>query len=310
MLYTKQLTKMMTAGCIILLSILVASCTKRGDNLKLNPIPTPTFDIVNGSNGNNFILVNKTPGASIPNWRVSTGQSISGDSARLKLIFKGTYEVKLIVVTQGGLDSVTKTVTVAASDPTACDPSNAIGFIAGCTQKKWKLNPEAGTYKVGEGAGNGNWWSSGMDVVTGRACEFNDEYTFSFNAEGTFVYDNKGDFFADNNLGPQDGGCHPNSSFKPVQMPWASGNFTFSVVDGAGVRGLGQLKVNGLGAHIGLQKAYNGGEIGVGLGPTATSVTYDILEMRKNPGGAAYDILVVGLNIGGAGWWTFTLRSY
>ncbi len=310
MLYTKQLTKMMSACCIILLSIVVASCTKRGDNLKLNPIPTPAFDIVNGSNGNNFILVNKTPGASIPNWRVSTGQSFSGDSARLKLIFKGTYEIKLIVVTQGGLDSVTKTVTVAASDPTACDPSNAIGFIASCTQKKWKLNPEAGTYKVGEGAGNGNWWSSGMDAVTGRACEFNDEYIFSFDAEGTFVYDNKGDFFADNNLGPQDGGCHPNSAFKPVQMPWASGNFTFSVVEGTGVRGLGQLKVNGLGAHIGLQKAYNGGEIGVGLGPTATSITYDILEMRKNPGGATYDILVIGLNIGGAGWWTFTLRSY
>lgn len=309
MLHNLQLKQILTVAMITAVAMVFTNCTKRGDNLKLGTIPKPDFEIRPGANGNRFVLINKTPGASIPYWRTSSGESLSGDTANLYLVFEGTYQVKLLAVTQGGLDSVTKTITVAENDPTACNPANAIGFIASCDKKVWKLNPTAGAYKVGEGAGNGNWWTSEPTAVTQRACEFNDEYTFSFNATRTFEYDNKGDFFADNNLGPGDGGCHPNSQFKPIQMPWASGTFSYDVL-GGGIRGLGQLRVNGLGAHIGLQKVYNMGEVPVGGGPTATSITYDILEMQKNPGGATYDILVLGVQINDAGWWTFTLRSY
>lgn len=298
------------ASCLLALVVVVfQACKKEGDDLTLNPLPTVNFEVVPGSDANTVILVNKTSSPSIPFWEVvSTGQKLTGDSARLRLIFAGTYEVKLRAAAQGGLDSVTKTITIAASDPTACNPTNAIGFIASCTQKKWKLNPDAGAYKVGEGADAGNWWSSPFGEVAGRACEFNDEYTFSFNAAGTFVYDNKGDYFADNYLGPSNGSCQPNSSLLPGQALWASGNFSFTVIDGAGVKGLGQLRLNGRGAHIGLQKVHNGGE--TTSGPVGNSITYDIIEMTRNAGGMGYDILKVGTNIGGAGWWTFTLRSF
>ncbi len=309
MFHTIQLKKILTAAMVIAVVMVFTNCTKRGDNLKLGATPEPSFDISPGADGNRFVVVNKTPGASIPYWRISNGENYSGDTARLYFIFQGTYDVKLFTVTQGGLDSVTKTITVAQNDPTACNRANAIGFIASCDKKTWKLNPAAGAYKVGPGVGNGGWWTSDAAAVTARACEFNDEYTFSFNATRTFQYDNKGDFFADNNLGPNDGGCHPNSQFKPIQMPWASGTFSYDVL-GGGVRGLGQLRVNGLGAHIGLQKVYNMGEAAPGTGPTATSVTYDILEMQRNPGGATYDIMVLGVQINADGWWTFTLRSY
>ncbi len=291
---------------LALMLLTIGACTPDKKDLALNALPNVDFEIAQGADANSIVLVNKTNAPSIPFWTVSTGQKLSGDSAKLKLIFAGTYEVTLFAAAQGGLDSVTKTVTIAQSDPTACDPANPIGFIASCTQKTWKLNPDAGAYKVGEGADAGNWWSSGIGEVAGRACEFNDEYTFSFNAEGTFVYDNKGDFFGDGYLG-NGNGCQPNSNLPAAQELWASGVFKFTVIDGAGVRGLGQLKLTGTGAHIGLQKVHNGGE--TTSGPVGNSITYDILEMTQNAGGQGYDILKVGTNIGGAGWWTFTLRS-
>ncbi|MBP7558128.1 MAG: hypothetical protein KA821_17760 [Chitinophagaceae bacterium] len=293
------------AGSLLLA---LAACTPDVKNGELGALPQADFEVLPGPDANTVILVNKSNQASIPYWTVSTGAKLNGDSARLKLIFAGTYQVTLTAAGRGGMGTVTKDVTIANSDPNACNPSNPIGFIAGCTSKKWKLNPEAGTYKVGEGPDMGNWWSSGAGDVTGRACEFNDEYIFSFNAEGTFVYDNKGDYYADGYIGASTFGCEPNSNLSGAQAAWASGNFNFTVIDGGGVRGLGQLRLSGTGAHIGLQKVHNGGE--TTSGPVGNSITYDILEMRQNVNGLGYDILKVGLNIGGAGWWTFTLRSY
>src|SRR5690606_29003491 len=107
----------------------------------------------------------------------------------------------LQAVTRGGLATATKSVSIAQNDPAACNPDRALGFIAGCTEKNWKLNPEAGAFKVGPGPDNGSWWSSGAGDVSARACEFNDVFTFRFDAEGTYIYDNKGDFFADGYLG-------------------------------------------------------------------------------------------------------------
>lgn len=295
---------LLTATCILVLG----GCTPDFKGEDLGPLPTPDFEALPGPDANTVILVNKSSSKSIPYWTVSTGQTLAGDSAHLRLIFAGTYQVTLTAAGRGGMATVTKDVTIATSDPTACDPSKALGFIAGCTSKTWKLNPEAGTYKVGEGPEMGNWWSSGAGDVTGRACEFNDEYIFHFNAEGTFVYDNKGDYYADGYIGAGSFGCEPNSNLSGAQAAWASGNFNFSVIEGTGVRNLGQLRVIGTGAHIGLQKVHNGGE--TTSGPAGTSILYDVLDMQQNVGGQGYDILVLGVNIGGNGWWTFTLRSY
>ena len=78
--------------------------------------------------------------------------------------------------------------------------------------------------------------------------------------------------------------------------------------EGTGVKKLGQLRLVGKGAHIGVKKAHNGGE--TATGPVNDFVLYDILEMTKNKDGAGYDILKVGVNIGGDAWWTMTLRSF
>ena len=96
--------------------------------------------------------------------------------------------------------------------------------------------------------------------------------------------------------------CEPESNFTPTQAPWGSGTFTYSVIDGTGVNKLGQLKVIGLGAHMGLQKVTSNGENTSG---PVSAITYDIISMTQDPNG---DILVLGINLG-YGWWTFTFKS-
>jgi len=284
------------------------ACKIEGDDLHLEQIPEPNFEIVDLTKGK-VRLINTTSTPSIAQWTVvSTGQKLTGDTVDVNLIFAGQYEVELSIVAQGGMASVKKQVTVDENDPEACEDTRALGFIASCDQKTWKLNPEPGALKVGPGPDNGEWWSSGAADIQGRSCEFNDEYTFAFNAEGTFNYDNKGDFFADGYLGNKTTGCEPAGNLSGDQQLWNSGAFSFSVTEGSGVKKLGQLRLVGKGAHIGVKKAHNGGE--VEAGPVNDFVLYDILDMQKNVDGKGYDILKVGVHVGGDGWWTFTLRSF
>lgn len=288
----------------LLIAVTFSSCTKE-KYADLGATPKIDFTVVPGTNPNYVTLVNKSTSAVIPYWKVGNSTTnLTGDSAKTNFVFAGTYTITMYGVGHGGIDSITKSVVIAQSDPTAC-VGTQLGFLAGCTSKKWKLDPEAGAYKVGDaGPGAGNWWTSGAADVATRACEFNDEYTFSFDANGTFVYDNKGDFFGDGYLGNNTGTCQPSSNYTSVQAPWGSGTFTYTFTQNAGVNKLGQLTVNGLGAHIGLQKVRDGGEVTSG---PATSITYDILSATHNAAG--YDLMQVGVNLG-YGWWSFTLRSY
>jgi hypothetical protein len=291
---------------------------KKEETLKLGAKPTPAFDAIVGSDGHSVTLVNKSNIASIPYWAapdLNLGYSdLNGDSAKVNFIFPGTYNIKLLVVGAGGIDSTSKTVTTTAPDPNACDPSTPLGFLASCTKKTWKLNPAPGAFKVGQYAGDGGWWSSGSGEVTGRPCFFNDEYTFTFNKVGDFVYNDHGDFYSDGGAIMANAGCYDDSNYTADQAAWGSGNFHYVVIPGAGVKGLGQIKLIGLGAHFALQKPINGNDAPNIV--TASSVTYDIWSMQHNITDATgtYDLLTVTLHYGNwsptDGWWTYTLRSY
>ena len=296
-------------GLIVFAAILIVSlpsCKKEKIN-HLGRLPALDFAIIpDATNPNNITLVNTSPDAMIPYWRIGNSGSIQkGDSVKQTFIFSGTYPVTLFGAGQGGIDSITKEVVIANSDFNAC-VGTQLGFITSCTSKTWKLNPAGGAYKVGDaGPGAGNWWTSPDTEPAARVCEFNDEYTFSFDANGTFVYDNKGDFYGDGYLGNNTGSCQPSSNYTTAQAAWGSGTFKYSFTANAGVNKLGQLTVIGLGAHIGLQKVRNGAEVTSG---PASSITYDVLSATHNPAG--YDLLTLGVNIGGNGWWSFTLRSF
>lgn len=293
---------------IALMGIIVfQGCKIEGEDLHLETIPEPNFEIVDLGQGT-VRLINTTNTPSIAQWTVvSSGQKFTGDTVDANLIFAGNYDIELSIVAQGGMSSVVKSVTVSENDPEACSDSRALGFIAGCDTKTWKLNPAPGAFKVGPGPNSGEWWASGAGELVARSCEFDDEFTFAFNAEGTFNYDNKGDFFAEDYIGNKSGGCEPASNLTGDQALWNSGTFSFSVTEGTGVNKLGQLRLIGKGAHIGVKKAQNGGEYTAG--PVGESIVYDILAMERNVDGQGYDLLTIGVDIGGGGWWSFTLRS-
>lgn len=293
-------------GLLLLVATVFYACRPDVVGGGLGTRPKADFVIVPGATANSMVLVNKSSIASIPYWKVvSTGQKLTGDSAKVNFVFAGTYNIMLLVAGNGGVDSVIKPVTIAQNDPNACN-GTAIGFLTGCGTRTWKLNPAAGAYKVGDASPDaGNWWSSGSGDVTSRSCEFNDTYTFTFNAVGTFVYDNKGDFYADGYMGTNSNGCETNAQFTAIQKPWGSGNFNYTVSEKTGLKKLGQLTVSGLGAHIGLQKVTSNGEVTSG---PVSSITYDILEMTHDPGG--FDIIKLTVALPGGGWWTFALRSY
>lgn len=299
--------RMLAAGVpLLLLATAFHACRPDTVGSGLGAKPKADFVVVQGATANSLVLVNKSSIAAIPYWKVvSTGQKLTGDSAKVNFVFAGTYNIMLVVAGNGGLDSIVKPVVISQNDPNACN-GTAIGFLTGCATKTWKLNPDAGTYKVGpSGPDDGSWWSNGTGDVPARACEFNDTYTFTFNAAGSFVYDNKGDFYADGYMGANGNDCESNTLFTPVQKPWGSGGFNYTVAEKTGAKGLGQLTVSGLGAHIGLQKVTSNGEVTSG---PVSSITYDIIAMTHDAGG--FDILKVGVALPGSGWWTFTLRSY
>ncbi|MFT3911757.1 MAG: hypothetical protein QM737_20200 [Ferruginibacter sp.] len=267
--------------------------------------PTASFTVTAEGSPNKYILTSTSTNEFRYDWDKGTGSFATGTKIdTVYFPFSGDYTVRLFVYGQSGIDSASQVINVATSDPTACD-GTPLGFITSCTEKTWKLMPDAGAYKVGPGPGDGSWWSSGPGEVTGRSCEFNDEYTFSFNGARTFTYDNHDDFYGDGYLGDNSNSCQPSSNYTSAQAPWGSGSFTYNFIAGAGVNHLGQLTVTGLGAHIGLQKVRNGSEVTSG---PADAITYDVLSQTHDPAG--FDVLVLGVAIAPPGWWTFTLRSY
>lgn len=293
------------SGIGLLSVILFSACKYKVADLL--PHPVASFTVTPAGTPNRYILTSTSQNAFRFDWDKGGGSGyVQGKQVdTVYFPYAGTYKVKLFVYGQSGIDSAAQDINVAASDPTAC-VGTQLGFITSCTSKKWKLDPTAAAYKVGPGPNDGSWWSSGLGDVTGRSCEFNDEYTFEFSAARTFTYDNKGDFYADGYMGTNSNSCEPSANYTAVQAPWGSGTFQYTFTQGAGINGLGQLTVIGLGAHIGLQKVRNGGE---NTASPATSITYDVLAATHDVPGN-YDILTLGVAIAPPGWWTFRLRSY
>ena len=149
----------------------------------------------------------------------------------------------------------------------------------------WKVSPEAGALHVGP-AGT-TWWANSIDDVTTRACYFDDEYVF--NPDGSFS----------NVLGTETWieawqGVAADACGTPVAPHDGSNAATYTYSDST-------VTLNGVGAYLGLPKAYNGGELGAANADSAiASRTYDIALSSGN------DTMTVMINIG-SGVWTYKL---
>ena len=149
----------------------------------------------------------------------------------------------------------------------------------------WKLAPQAAALGVGpSGPGDMSWWANGAGDVTTRACLFDD--SIKFEANGTMTHYMDGSTWLETWQGVAAEGCGV-----PV-APHVGGAATYAYDATAGT-----LTVNGLGAHIGLAKVNNAGEISNGA-PVASTITY---QVSFSNGG---NTMTADINYG-TGWWRF-----
>jgi len=139
---------------------------------------------------------------------------------------------------------------------------------------------------VGPGLGDTSWWANGAGDVDARSCFFDD--IFRFNADGSF----------ENVMGAETWleewqGAGADSCGAPVAPHNGSAAGTYSYNAAAAT-----LTVDGLGAHIGLPKVVNGGEISGGAA-VASSIVYEVTELTGN-------VMTLDINFG-AGYWRFKL---
>jgi len=279
---------------IVIIALCCIACEPQVDvKPDIGAPPNPSFEITQGSTPNEFILTNTTPDVFLTNWDLGTAGQREGAVVTVIFPFMGTYDVIMTTFNKGGSASATQSVTVTQDDPNAC--FGDIQTLTNCTEKTWKLAPEAGALFVGPDFYTA-WWENSEQDVNDRYCHFDDEYIFRENGE--FEYKNNGDFWADSDGGggvyPPDMaitvGCHPSSDWPSQYQAWDSGVHNFSINNN-------QLTVIGEGAWIGLYKIGNGGDV---LEPQQ-SVTYNIQSIT--------DTRIVLVADYGSQIWRVTLTS-
>jgi len=235
-------------------------------------LPTPSFTIENGSTPNDFILTNTSADAYLTYWDLGDVGNADGIEAEVNIPFEGDYDVTMTTFSRGGSASLTKTITVGASDPTACVGNFAL--LTGCDERTWVLAPEEAAILVGPDLASDPWWTNSEADLKERSCHFNDEYTFREN--GDFEFNNNGDYWADTdsdgNIFPADlgvkPGCQESTTLPEAYQAWDSGLHTFSVSSTT-------LTVAGTGAWMGLYKIGTSAEVGM----PQESVIFNILEL-------------------------------
>lgn len=152
----------------------------------------------------------------------------------------------------------------------------------------WKMAPEAGSLGVGPGQGDVSWWAIDEAGVTDRACYFDDEFVFG--ADGTFSNVLGTDTWVEEWQSTVPDGCGT-----PVAPHDGSNAATYTYSEAGGT-----VTVDGLGAYLGIPKAYNMGELSSPDGAPET-ITY-IIELQDN--GAT---MILDIQVSDEGWWRFKL---
>lgn len=267
------------------------------DKIDIGPEPTADFSF-EFIDANNIRFTNTTAdNFFISNWDFGSAGTQSGSVVEVNFPTAGTYEANLTVFGKGGSGAATQTVTITQDDPNNCN--GVIAFLTGCGQKVWKLNPAAGALWVGPNDGTTTtWWASAAGDVTGRDCDWNDEYIFGI--DGSYEYDSKGDLWGESYSGFNPDGCYSTADLSADRTAWGSGTHTFEVIPAAtGVNP--KIRVIGDGAFLGIRKAANSGEVTT----PQSEVTYDVLSMTSD---GTKDLIELEVVFSG-GIWRYILAS-
>ena len=151
----------------------------------------------------------------------------------------------------------------------------------------WRLAQIPGALAVGPTQTDYSWWSSSATDINSRACLFDDSITFD--ANGNFMHYMDGNTWLEPFQGVTSEQCGT-----PVNPHDGSGPYTYSYANN-------QLTVNGIGAHIGLAKVVNLGEISTGSS-VPSSITYEITMSSDG------DTMTVEIDYA-TGWWKFVYQK-
>lgn len=279
------------------LFLLTACEPKEEDKITLGQAPQPsfTFDFIDP---NNIRFTNTTTDEHfITNWDLGEFGTFKEDVVEVNFPTAGEYPAKLTVFGQGGSNTTEQMITITQNDPSAC--TELYDFITCGGERTWRLNPAQGALWVGPDAGTGTiWWENSATDVTGRDCDWNDEYRF--NRDGEYIYDSKGDLWGESYTGFSSDACYSTSELSANLAAWGSGTHAFEVIPGDD-NNPAKLRVIGDGAFLGLRKAANGAEVSA----PQSEVTYDITDIRSE---GNLDIMELLISFGG-GYWRFTIAS-
>ena len=182
----------------------------------------------------------------------------------------GDYTVTLTASDDDMLsDETSQVVSISSAVFTASDLSSAEG-------KVWEIGTAEGCYYVGSSQGSSEWWG-GIDAagVIERACQLDDE--FIFYDDGTMEFATQGQVWVEDYLGGSNECIDEGDLIAPFGV-YASGIHAFTASDT-------EITVEGLGAYIGFNKGFNGGELpGDASGTPASSITYEVYEFSDNDG--------------------------
>ncbi|MBL7885740.1 MAG: T9SS type A sorting domain-containing protein [Flavobacterium sp.] len=193
--------------------------------------------------------------------------------------------------------SITYTVSSLTATAMTLDISIGSGWWRFNLQKQvatsplegtWKMSPQAGAFGVGPGLGNTSWYANSLADVTTRACFFDDQ--FVFNANGTFSNIQGAQTWVEGWQGSPDTCATPvapHNGSNPATYVYNSSNNT--------------LTLSGVGAHIGLPKVYNGGELSSPSNAPA-SITYIVTSISSS-------LMTLDIEINAGGWWRFILAK-
>lgn len=151
----------------------------------------------------------------------------------------------------------------------------------------WIMAPEAGALKVGPGPNDGSWWSNSATDVETRACFFDDEYVFGEDGSYANIFD--GDTWLETWQGVAADGCGA-----PVAPHDGMTPSTWTLDPEAGT-----VTLNGVGAYLGIPKAFTGGEL-TNPADAPASITYEVTLTDSN------QTMTLVISTGG-GYWTFKL---
>ena len=204
---------------------------------------------------------------------------------------------KIQIKVVGGFTPGVYNLNVKAKDSKGNESSENLSFTVASLKPAfditgvWTMEPIAGAMKVGPAPGSSEWWQNSLADVTARACFFDDKYTF--NEDGSFKMDVGGVTWLETWQGVAADGCGaPKSPFDGTK------SFTYTYTTTT-------LTTIGTGAHVGLAKVNNSGEISNGA-QVASQIAYTIVEQTKQGNTRR---MTLRIQAGNGVWWDFKLIS-